>query len=117
MMKTYTCIGCPLSCAVTVVEEGKTLSVSGYSCNKGRKYAIDEHRAPKRSLTGTVAIEHGGLRRLPVVSAVEVPKEKIKECMKILYSITVVAPIQTGDVVVNDICGTGVDIVASRDVE
>jgi len=116
MKKTYTCIGCPLSCSVTVNEEGEKLVVAGYSCKKGREYAINEHRAPKRMITGTVAIVKGGLRRLPVVGTGEIPKQKMKECMSILCSTLAVAPIRAGDIVIPDICGTGVDIVASRDV-
>ena len=85
MKKTYTCIGCPLSCSVTVNEEGEKLVVAGYSCKKGREYAINEHRAPKRMITGTVAIVKGGLRRLPVVGTGEIPKQKMKECMSQKY--------------------------------
>ena len=117
MEKIYTCIVCPLSCTITVKETGDGLDISGHSCKKGLEYAGNEHRAPKRMLTGAVAVENGVLRRLPVVSRVVVPKDKLRACIDALSKVSVIAPIRCGDVVVPDICGTGVDVIAARDVE
>jgi CxxC motif-containing protein len=36
------------------------------------------------------------------------------ECMKAIKAISVTAPVQAGDVVLANICGTGVDIVATK---
>ncbi len=116
MEKTYTCIVCPGSCRITVIEQGGDLAVSGYSCKRGCEYAINEHKAPKRMITGTVRIEKGMLRRLPVVSCKEIPKEKMKECLTVIYGTVATAPVRFGDIVISNICNTGVDIVASRDI-
>ena len=78
------------------------------------KYAADEVTAPKRMLTTTVAVEGGLLPLLPVVSSTVLPKEKVLACAAYLRGIKVQAPIAAGDVVVKDILGLGVDIVASR---
>jgi CxxC motif-containing protein len=67
-----------------------------------------------RMLTTTVVIEGGTQFRLPVISSGEIPKAKLMDCLKTLYAIRARAPVACGDVIVRDICGTGVDVVASR---
>lgn len=117
MEKTYTCIVCPMGCRVSVSEQGDNLIISGYECKNGRIYATNEYTAPKRMITSTVSIDDGVLRRLPVVSNMEVPKGLIRDCLKVMNSTVAIAPVRLGDVVVRDICNSGVDIVASRDID
>ena len=38
------------------------------------------------------------------------------DVMKVLDSVVVTCPVKTGQVIVKDICGTGSDIVATRDL-
>lgn len=112
------CIMCPLGCELTVtIEDGAVIDVKGNTCPRGAQYAKDEVTAPKRILTSTVAVEGDLLPLLPVVSACVLPKEKILECAAYLRKVKIQAPVQTGDVVVKNILGLGVDIVASRDME
>lgn len=116
--KIMNCIMCPMGCEMTVtVEDGKVTDVKGNTCPRGVKYANDEITAPKRMLTSTVRIEGGLLPLLPVVSASVLPKESILDCAAYLRGVTVKAPVKTGDVVVKDILGLGVDIIASRDMD
>ena len=117
MEKTYTCIVCPVSCRVTVEEHGEKLAIAGFSCKRGREYAENEHRCPKRMITTTIRINNGVLRRLPVVSSSEMPKEKMKECLDLIYATVAIAPVRGGDVIISNVCDTGVDIIASRDVD
>ncbi len=116
MKKTYTCIVCPMSCRVTVEDTPDGLSIEGYTCARGKAYAASEHTQPQRTLTATVKVENGRLRRLPVISSAPVPKERLFECLNQVYGVCVQAPIRSGDVVLRDVCGTGVDILAARDV-
>lgn len=116
--KVMNCIMCPMGCELTVtLENGKFTSVTGNSCPRGAKYAQDEVTAPKRMLTYTVKVNGGMLPLLPVVSANVLPKEKVMECAAFLRDVVVEAPIKTGDVIVKDILGLGVDILASRDMD
>lgn len=116
--KVMNCIMCPMGCEMTVtIEEGKVIAVTGNTCPRGPKYAQDEVTAPKRMLTSTIQVEGGLLPLLPVVSATVLPKERILDCAAYLRSVKVQAPIKAGDVVVKDILGLGVDIVASRSME
>ncbi len=116
--KIMNCIMCPMGCEMTVtIENGTVTSVKGNTCPRGDKYARDEITAPKRMLTSTVSIEGGMLPLLPVVSADVLPKERILDCAVYLRKIKTQAPVKTGDIIVKDILGLGVDIVASRDME
>lgn len=116
--KVMNCIMCPMGCEMTVtLEDGKFASVTGNTCPRGAKYAQDEVTAPKRMLTSTVNVEGGLLPLLPVVSAAVLPKERVVECAAFLRGVTVKAPIKTGDVVVENILGLGVNVIASRDMD
>lgn len=116
--KIMNCIMCPMGCEMTVtIEDGKVTDVKGNTCPRGVKYANDEVTAPKRMLTSTVHIEGGLLPLLPVVSASVLPKERILDCAAYLRGVKVQAPVKAGDIIVKDIFGLGVDIVASRDMD
>lgn len=115
--KVYTCIVCPISCKITVQDTPEGLQISGQTCKRGKEFATSEHVEPRRMLTTTVVIHGGRIHRLPVTSKTDIPKKDLKDCLTTLYNLEVKAPIRCGDVVVKDICGTGVDIVASRDVD
>jgi CxxC motif-containing protein len=113
---TYLCIGCPLGCRLEVEEgvEGEVVEVRGFSCRKGERFAEQEHLDPRRSVTTTVAIDGGRWARLPVKTSGDVPKALVRDVCGALRAVRVAAPIALGDVVVSDVLGTGVDVVATR---
>lgn len=111
------CIMCPMGCELTVtLENGAVLDVKGNTCPRGAIYARNEVTAPKRMLTTTVAVAGGALPLLPVVSADVLPKERVLECARYLRGVKVQAPVKAGDVIVENILGLGVNIIASRDL-
>lgn len=117
-MAEYTCIICPMSCHLTVTKESDgTLTVSGNNCKRGETHGINEYTNPKRMLTTTVVVKNCQEKRLAVVSKEELPKELLSECLKELYKIEVTAPVHCGDVVIKDICHTGIDIVSTCTIE
>ena len=67
-----------------------------------------------RMLTSTVKLTGGKFRVMPVISTKEVPKDKMSDCLEQIYRVETAAPVQEGDVIISNICGTGVDIVAAR---
>lgn len=117
MKNYYTCIVCPRSCDLVVEEKDGTCTVSGNSCKRGEEYGLNEHLHPKRMVTTTVKIIGGNARCLPVVSSGPVPKEKLPDCLDWLYTIKVEAPVHLHDVIVENILGTGVNVLAARDAE
>ncbi|NJE06555.1 DUF1667 domain-containing protein [Thermococcus sp. M36] len=114
MKKTYrfTCIICPLSCALEVeVDDGRVGEVKGYTCPRGKEWAIEEVTNPKRVVMSVVPVEGGALPTVSVKTAEPVPKERIPELMKFLAGLRLRAPVRIGDVVAE---WEGVKIVATR---
>lgn len=112
--KEFTCIVCPKSCKLTVRDTEDGIQVEGYTCKRGLEHGKREFTNPVRMLTSTVKLENSRVHRLAVISESEIPKNKIDECLKELYKVTVTAPVKCGDVILENICDTGVNIVASR---
>ena len=116
--KDLTCICCPLGCQITVeLENGEVISVIGNTCKRGDDYARKEVTSPTRIVTSTVKVTGGKSSMVSVKTKSDIPKEKIFECVKALKEVEVQAPIAIGDVVLSNVAGTGVDIVATKDVE
>ena len=115
--KNLTCIVCPVGCDIKITSEnGKVISIEGNSCKRGEEYAISEFTDPKRTLTTTVKIEGGSLPVLPVKSDRPIPKNKLLECMQVINRVSVKAPVNIGDIVLNDILGMDINIIATKDI-
>ena len=117
-VKNLICINCPMGCALTVeMEGGEVVSVSGNTCKRGDAYGRKEVTNPTRIVTSTVKVSGGKAKMVSVKTKQDIPKGKIIECIKALKGVEVEAPVHIGDVIVTDAAGTGVDIVATKDVE
>ena len=115
--RELTCIGCPMGCQITVeLENGEIKSVTGNTCAIGDKYARNEVTHPERTVTSTVVIDGVDKPRISVKTKGNVPKDKIFDVMKEIDHAEVKAPMHIGDVVIHDVCGTGVDVVATREI-
>ena len=111
------CIGCPMGCPLVVELDGaEIVSVSGYTCKRGDVYARKEVTNPTRIVTSTVKVEGGSADMVSVKTAEDIPKGKIFECVKALKGVTVKAPVHIGDVILSDVAGTGVNIIATKQV-
>ena len=123
MRKELICINCPLGCPLTAevkeLEDGtlQVVSVEGNTCPRGADYAGKELTAPARIITSTVRVKNGVLAMVPVKTASDVPKGKMFDCVEALKSVEAEAPVQLGDVILADVAGTGVDVIATRTVE
>lgn len=115
--RELTCIGCPMGCRITVELEGdEVLSVKGNTCAIGDKYARQEVIAPERTVTSTVVVTGGDRERCSVKTKGNIPKDRIFACMKAIDHIRAEAPVRIGDVIIHNVCGTGVDVVATKNV-
>ena len=115
MEKNIICTVCPRGCHVKVTLNGTEVTdVADYGCKRGKEYATAEATHPVRILTTTVKIAGNRYNLLPVRSNAPVPKELQMECMKAIKAVAVTAPVNAGDVVLANICNTGVDIVATK---
>ena len=111
------CIGCPLGCPLTVEMEGSEVkAVSGNTCPRGDAYARKEMTNPTRIVTSTVRVAGGRLAMVSVKTASDLPKGKIFDCVKALKDVEVKAPVKIGDVIVENVAGTGVNIIVTKNV-
>lgn len=111
------CINCPLGCGLTVtLKDGDVVKVEGNTCPKGEAYVKEEVTDPTRIVTSTVRVSGGVLPVVSVKTASDIPKEKIMDCAKALKNVKIQAPVSIGDVVVEDVCGTGVSVIATKNI-
>ena len=116
MVRELTCIVCPRCCALRVeIEEGKDLVVTGNACPRGVQYAIDECTHPMRTITSTVRAEDGSV--IPVKTDRTIPKEKMFECMVEINKAVATLPAHVGDVVIENVLGTGATVVITANAE
>lgn len=115
--RNLTCIGCPLGCAIQVkMENGEITEVTGNTCKRGDDYARKEVTHPTRIVTSTVRVMNGNPAMVSVKTEHDIPKEKIMDIMYCINEVQVKAPVHIGDVILENAAGTGVNIVATKDV-
>lgn len=115
MKRELTCVACPLGCSVTVeYNDTEILTITGNTCKRGEAYAKTEMTNPTRSLTSSVKVNGGIHPVVPVKSNKPVPKTMLFDCMKVINSVSVDAPVKLGQVIIENILDTGADIVATN---
>ncbi|RDB70783.1 DUF1667 domain-containing protein [Eggerthella sinensis] len=114
---TFTCICCPLGCCVEVTldESGQVAEVSGYTCKRGADYAAQEAVAPERMVTAVLPCG-GCLEPVSVKTQRPVPKVAMRDVLAAIARLEPDAPVAAGDVLIEDVCGTGVAVVATKSV-
>lgn len=114
-IRELTCIGCPLGCGLEVkMNVSEVVEVTGNTCPRGKIYAEKECTNPTRILTISVNVENGEEDVVCVKTEKDIPKDKIIEAAKALKAIKVKAPINIGDVVLENILDTGVNVIATK---
>lgn len=118
MKKEIICTVCPRGCHIMVEGEGDNIiSVEGNACKRGLTYASAEFSHPVRILTTTVKIKGESHDLLPVRSQSPIPREKLFECMDVIRKAEAGTPVKCGTVIISNICNTGVDIVATKNID
>jgi CxxC motif-containing protein len=113
--KKFLCVSCPVGCSLKVTVEGKkVLKVEDNGCPLGVKYAENEVSNPVRTFTSTVRVHGGSLPVCPVRSREPLPLAQVFKVTREVAKVTVDAPIAIGQELIKDVCGTGIDIIASR---
>ncbi len=112
------CVSCPMGCRMTIQsKDGKIISVTGNTCPKGIKYAEEEFVNPLRILPTTVKVIGGELPLVSVKTEKAIPKKLLLEAMVEIAEIEVNAPVKIGQVIKSDLLGTGVSLVATRNIK
>lgn len=115
-IRNLTCIGCPMGCSLKVeMENSEVVSVSGNTCKRGDIYARKEVTNPTRIVTSTVIVTGSELTNMvSCKTESDIPKGKIFDCVKALKGVSIQAPVHIGDVIVENVADTGVNIIATR---
>jgi CxxC motif-containing protein len=115
--RKFICITCPRGCALDVMMEGKAVvKMEGNSCKRGVDYVTGELKDPRRMVTTTVRVRGGVHPLAPVYTESPIPKPRIFDLLAEIRKIELKAPVKFGDVVIDNALGTGVNILASRNI-
>ena len=115
--RNLTCINCPLGCQLTVtLENGAVTEVTGNTCPRGEAYGKKEVTNPTRVVTSIVKVEGGVLAAASCKTKEDIPKGKIFDILEELKVVTLKAPVAIGDVIIPNVAGTGVDVIATKNV-
>ncbi|MEA5019520.1 MAG: DUF1667 domain-containing protein [Gordonibacter sp.] len=114
---TFTCVCCPLGCLLEVCLDacGGVVEVVGNTCKRGELYATQEATAPQRMVTAVVPVA-GCFEPVSVKTVSPIPKQCMAEVLQACCTMKLAAPVAAGDVLIADVCGTGVAIVATKSV-
>lgn len=120
----FNCTTCPSECLLTVEVErnadghvAEVRSVTGNNCPRGDEFARQELSCPMRVLTTTVAVFSGDEALLPVRTADAIPLELHAQAMALIRGLVINAPILMGDVVLENLLDTNINLVASMDID
>ncbi len=117
MKYELTCINCPMGCRIMADYDGKEVTnIQGYTCARGKAYAQTEITDPTRMVTALVSIE-GTHTPLSVKTQSPIRKPLIFDALQVIRRTTVKPPIHIGDIVIENICGTGVDVIATENID
>jgi CxxC motif-containing protein len=110
------CITCPKGCTLEITREGDSIVDIHQGCKRGHEYARGEIKDPRRMVASTVRVRGGLHPLLPVATSSPFPKPRIQNLLAELRRLEVAAPVKMDDVVLADACGTGINVLASRDM-
>lgn len=116
MTKELVCIVCPRSCRMTVTTDGNETVITGNTCKRGKDFAVREMTDPRRTVCTTVRTSFPWAPVLPVRVSGPIPKDRIFDLMHEVNRITVSDRIGRNDIVVPNILGLGVDLIATSNV-
>lgn len=115
--KRIICTSCPVGCELTVTfDDENILEVEGNTCKLGIDYAEQEIFDPRRMVATTVKVKNGYHPLVPVYTEKPVPKPKIFDVLAEIRKVEVEAPVKINDVIIEDVVGTGINVIASRDL-
>jgi len=118
--RSLICIICPKGCRITAVRDATHplgYRTIGNICQRGEEYAIDEIIHPVRMLTTTIATRNLRLPRLPVRTREPIPKHLLSDGLALLAGLEIDHPVQMGEIIIPDLLGSGVDVIASRSLD
>lgn len=132
-MKEMICIVCPRGCRLEV-GDAPEFQVSGNFCPRGAVYGKNEAIAPVRVVAATCPVRRKSgadnvasciqsafsddlvPRRVPVRTDGGILRDRIPALVELLMRTEVELPVRAGDVIIENWEGTGVSVVATRNI-
>ena len=112
-----TCVLCPVGCELEVRrDESSDVEVLGNQCDKGIPFAVEEVLHPKRNLATSVPVQGTAATMVSVRLSGPVPREMIFPILAEIARLRPEVPVRRGQVLITDVLGTGVDVIATRTV-
>lgn len=115
-MRELTCIVCPNGCSLRAEEKEGGWEVTGNQCKRGERFAIEEMTHPMRTICSTVRTVFEEVPVIPVRVSAEIPKERIFDVMREINKVSVDRICGTGDVVIENVLGLGVNVIVTSDI-
>ena len=110
------CIVCPMGCKLSVEMKDENILVQGNNCKRGEEFAKSEIINPVRTLTTTVKTIFKEMPLLPVRTDGEIPKGKVFDAMKVLNKVVIDYEVNCGDVILENIIGSGCNVIATNSI-
>lgn len=118
MLKTYTCIVCPVGCDMEAEIDHHTVkNISGNKCPKGKTYVENEIHNPMRTIATSVYVINGEIPLVSVRVDQPIPKKEIFNVMEVIKKVQVKAPVKMGDIIIENINGLGVNVIATKTIK
>lgn len=111
------CVTCPKGCTLEVTKDGETVVSILNGCKRGHEYAKQELTDPRRMVASSVRISGGIHPLLPVYTSAPFPKPRIPELLKALREVEVSAPVNLEQPILENALGTGINVLASREMK
>lgn len=117
VLDRLTCVLCPVGCELEVRRDGSTeVEVIGNQCDKGIPFAVEEVLRPRRNLATSIPVRGTASKMVSVRLSGPVPREMIFPILAEIARLRPEAPVSRGQVLIADVLGTGVDVIATRTV-
>ncbi len=116
MKKELICIVCPMGCRLKIEGSPEDPEISGNKCKRGIAYAKEELTNPTRMICSTVKIRGGIHKVVPVKTDRAIPEKYKFKVMKLINNVEVNSPVVMGDVVLENVFDTGVNVVITRNM-
>ncbi len=118
-MREMVCINCPIGCNLKVYGDSEdSIRVEGNKCPRGEKYGRDEVLSPRRMVTSSIPLRKdektGIFEMVSVKTESAVPKGLIFQVLSEIKKVKLKAPVEVGDVILKNVSGTGIDVVATQ---
>lgn len=118
MNERLTCVLCPIGCELEVARPaGDALDVRGNQCDRGLDFAAEEVLRPMRNLATSVPLAGTASKMVSVRLSAPVPRDRIFPILAAIAGLRPEPPVHRGQVLIANVLGTGVGVIATRGVE